>query len=129
MAESQSSWPVIARASVAAMLGALVSLFAHAQGLVSSDLSGLRFVGAAQLAPDGHRVAYTVVMQDRPGRPYPLLFVMDLGTQKSKPVGDGKAPAGNPHWSPDGKWLAFQSSQGEKRGLFIAHSDGSDMTF
>ena len=102
---------------------------ARAQGLASSDLSRFRFVGGVQLSPDGHRAAYTVIMYNRPGRPYPLLSIMDLSTQKSVPVGDGKAPAGNPHWSPDGKWLAFQGSQGEKHGLLVARGDGSDINF
>jgi len=66
---------------------------ARAQGLASSDLSRFRFVGGVQLSPDGHRAAYTVIMYNRPGRPYPLLSIMDLSTQKSVPVGDGKAPA------------------------------------
>jgi dipeptidyl aminopeptidase/acylaminoacyl peptidase len=68
-------------------------------------------------------------MYDRPGRPYPLLAVMDLATQKSVPIGDGKQPAGNPHWSRDGKSLAFQGAVGEKHGLFVASPDGADMTF
>jgi len=102
---------------------------ASAQGLASSDLSRFRFVGGVRLSPDGRRAAYTVVMHDRPGRPYPLLSVMDLSTQKSAPVGDGKAPAGNPRWSPDGKLLAFQGSQDEKHGLLVARADGSDINF
>ncbi|MCU1240899.1 MAG: peptidase prolyl oligopeptidase active site region [Candidatus Acidoferrum typicum] len=102
---------------------------AKAQSLASSDLSRFRFVGGVQLSPDGHRAAYTVIMYDRPGRPYPLLSIMDLSTQKSVPVGDGKAPAGNPRWSPDGKWVAFQGSQGERHGLLVARADGSDVNF
>jgi len=102
---------------------------AATQGLVSSDLSRFRFVGDVRLSPDGHRAAYTVILHDRPGRPYPLLSILDLPTQKSAQVGDGKAPAGNPHWSPDGKSLAFQGSQGDKHGLFVARADGSDIVF
>src|ERR1043166_7044966 len=122
-------WMRTAVCAFTVLLAVATPPFARSQGLVSSDLSRLRFVGGVQLAPDGPRAAYTVVMQDRPGRPYPLLAVMDLGTQKSTTIGDGKAPSGNPHWSPDGKWLAFQGSQGDKHGLFVARADGSEMTF
>src|SRR5690242_4637480 len=108
---------------------AVTAPLGRAQALTSSDLSRFRFVGDVHLSPDAHRAAYTVIMYDRPGRPYPLLSIMDLSTQKSTPVGDGKAPAGNPQWSPDGKWLAFQGSQGEKHGLFVARADGSEITF
>src|SRR5229473_361906 len=100
-----------------------------AQGLVSSDLSRLRNVGSVAVSPDAHRVAYTVVMRDRPGRPYGQLWIMELATQKSVRVGGGKDSGGGPLWSPDGKWLAFQGSQGDKHGLFMARPDGSDITF
>ncbi len=100
-----------------------------AQGLASSDLSRLRSVGSAELSPDGKRIAYTVTMRDRPGRPYGQLWAMDVATQKSVRVGSEKDSGGGPLWSPDGKWFAFQGHQGEKGGLFIARPDGSEVTF
>src|SRR6267378_4329266 len=85
-----------------------------AQGLASSDLSGLRSVGSVELSPDGRHIAYTVTMRDRPGRPYGQLWIMDATTQKSVRVGGEKDSGGGPRWSPDGKWFAFQGHQGEK---------------
>src|SRR5712672_505441 len=98
-----------------------------AQGLASADLSRLRSVGSVAGSPDGHRVAYTMVMRDRPGRPYGQLWIMDLATQKSAPVGGEKDSAGSPLWAPDGKVLAFAGNQGGKAGLFVAHQDGSEV--
>ena len=111
-----------------------LSLFAlvsrcDGQGLASSDLSRLRSVGSVAAAPDGRRVAYSVTMRDRPGRPYGQLWIMELATQKSARVGGEKDSGGGPLWSPDGRWLAFQGSQAGKDGLFIAHADGSEITF
>src|SRR2546428_1408233 len=100
-----------------------------AQGLVSSDLSKLRSVGGVAVAPDGKRLAYSIVLRDRPGRPYGQLWIMDLATQKSARIGGDKDGGGGPVWSPDGKWLAFFGHQGDKSGLFVAHPDGSDVTF
>src|SRR6266704_209654 len=100
-----------------------------AQGLASSDLSRLRSVGSVELSPDGRRIAYTVTMRDRPGRPYGQLWIMDVATQKSVRVGGEKDSGSGPLWSPDGKWLAFEGHQGEKDGLFVARPDGSDVTF
>jgi dipeptidyl aminopeptidase/acylaminoacyl peptidase len=99
-----------------------------AQGLTSSDLSRFHSVGGAVLSPDGHRVAYTVISFDRPGRPAPQLWIIDLGTQKSIRIGGEKDVTGNPRWSPDGKWLAFQGRVGEKHGLLLARPDGSEIT-
>jgi len=99
-----------------------------AQGFTSNDLTRFRFVGDVVLSPDSHRVAYTVILYDRPGRPSPQLWIMDLATHKSILIGAEKDVAGNPHWSPDGKWLAFQGSVGEKHGLLLARADGSDIS-
>jgi dipeptidyl aminopeptidase/acylaminoacyl peptidase len=99
------------------------------QGLASGDLSRLRSVGSVELSPDSRRIAYTVTMRDRPGRPYGQLWIMDIATQKSVRVGSEKDSGGGPLWSPDGKWFAFQGHQAEKGGLFIARPDGSDVTF
>ncbi len=100
-----------------------------AQGLASADLARLRSVGSVALSPDGHRVAYTVVMRDRPGRPYGQLWLMDMATQKSARVGGEKDSGDSPLWSPDGKWLAFDGSQSGKGGLYVARADGSEITF
>src|SRR6202140_4483992 len=103
--------------------------FSGAQGLGSNDLSRLRSVGSVELSPDGRRIAYTVTMRDRPGRPYGQLWIMDVASQKSVRLGAEKDSGGGPLWSPDGKWFAFQGIQGEKHGLVVARPDGSDVTF
>src|SRR5579862_1885907 len=96
--------------------------------LTSADLSRLRNVGAVALSPDGHLLAYSIVVRDRPGRPSGQLWVMDLTSQKSVRLG-GDNPAGGPVWSPDSKWIAFHGQDGDKHGLVVAHSDGSGTTF
>jgi len=99
-----------------------------AQGLVSSDLSRLRSIGAVALSPDGQYIAYTITMRDHPGRPYGQLWVMDLAAQKSVRLG-GEKPASGPLWSGDSKWIAFQGAEGDRHGLLIAHPDGTATTF
>jgi dipeptidyl aminopeptidase/acylaminoacyl peptidase len=100
-----------------------------AQGLSSTDLARLRSVASVELSPGGHRIAYSVTMRNRPGRPWSQLWVMDLDTKKSVRVGGEKDSGGGPLWSPEGKWLAFDGHRGEKSGLFVARPDGSDVTF
>jgi len=106
-----------------------VASLTAAQGLASADLSRFRSVGSVAVSPDGHRIAYTIGMRDRPGQPHGQLWLMDLATQKSSRIGGEKDSGGSPLWSPDGKALAFQGSQGDKHGLFVARADGSDITF
>ncbi|HET9994538.1 MAG TPA: S9 family peptidase [Candidatus Acidoferrum sp.] len=111
------------------MASLAVAAIGNAQGLVSSDLSRLRAIGSVELSPDGHRIAYTVILRDRPGRPYSQLWIMDVATQKSGRIGSEKDGGGGPLWSPDGKWLAFFGHQGDKSGIFVSRPDGSDITF
>jgi dipeptidyl aminopeptidase/acylaminoacyl peptidase len=113
--------------SCAALLTAIATP-ACAQLLTSSDLSRLRSVGSAAISPDGHYIAYSITMRDRPGRPYGQLWVMDLSSAKSVRLG-GEKPASAPLWSNDSKWIAFRGEDGEKHGLLIAHPDGSETAF
>ena len=123
------SWSVRA-ATVVVAIGSLgFAAAANPQGFVSSDLSRLRSVGGVAASPDGKRVVYTVVMRDRPGRPYGQLWIMDLSTQKSVRVGGDKDGGGSGVWSPDSKWIAFSGHQGDKGGLFVVRPEGSEVTF
>lgn len=123
------SWSVRA-ATVVVAIGSLgFAAAANPQGFVSSDLSRLRSVGGVAASPDGKRVVYTVVMRDRPGRPYGQLWIMDLSTQKSVRVGGDQDGGGSGVWSPDSKWIAFSGHQGDKGGLFVVRPDGSEVTF
>jgi dipeptidyl aminopeptidase/acylaminoacyl peptidase len=102
--------------------------FTLADVLTSADLVRLRSVGGVALSPDGKYIAYSIVTRESPGRPSGQLWVMEVANGKSTRLG-GDRPAGGAVWSADSKWIAFHGSDGEKAGLFIAHSDGSGSTF
>jgi dipeptidyl aminopeptidase/acylaminoacyl peptidase len=123
------SWSVRAATAVVVIASLGFAVAANPQGLVSSDLSRLRSVGGVAASPDGKRVAYSVVLRDRPGRPYGQLWILDLSTQKSVRVGGDKDGSGSGVWSPDGKRIAFSGHQGDKGGLFVVRPDGSEVTF
>jgi dipeptidyl aminopeptidase/acylaminoacyl peptidase len=97
--------------------------------LVSSDLYRFRAVGAVEISPDNHRIAYTVMMHDRPGRPYSQVWIMDVASGKSARVAGEKEATGDPLWSPDGKWLSYRGGEGDNSGLWVVRADGSGATF
>ena len=108
----------------AGVAGAAVSV--QAQGVLqTSDLTQFRSVEEVALSPDGRSVAYTVAMRDQPGRPYTQVWVADIATQKSMRIGSEHASGASPHWSPDGKWIAYEGADGDQNGLWIVHPDGS----
>jgi dipeptidyl aminopeptidase/acylaminoacyl peptidase len=93
--------------------------------LQSSDLLKLRSVTAVELSPDGARAAYVVDNNDGPGRPYGQVWVMTLADGKSQRFGADRDSSDDPHWSPDGQWIAYRGRVGEKSGLVIARPDSS----
>jgi dipeptidyl aminopeptidase/acylaminoacyl peptidase len=108
------------------MIGAAA---AQTRGLQSSDLLRLRSVGEVKFSPDGSRVAYTVINNDGPGRPYSQLWIMTVADNKSNRLGGEKEQSSNPEWSPDGRSIAYEGRIGDKSGLIVANADGSNAKF
>jgi dipeptidyl aminopeptidase/acylaminoacyl peptidase len=100
-----------------------------AQGLHSQDLYRFRAVGEVKFAPDGKHLAYTVNRYSGPRTPSSQIWIMDMTTRKSIQLGNDKESTSHPRWSPDGNWIAYTGGVDEKRGLTIAHADGSSATF
>ena len=98
-------------------------------GLVPADYQRMRSVAQAAISPDGRFVGYTVLRYDRPGRPWPQLWVLDVASGKSTRIGGEQDVAGSPVWSPDSKWIAFNGAAEGKHGLAVVHPDGSNATF
>jgi dipeptidyl aminopeptidase/acylaminoacyl peptidase len=84
-------------------------------------------VSAPKLSPDGSTVAYTVTELDgEENREYARIWLLDLGSEESRPLTSGTAKDLNPRWSPDGRWLAFTSDRSEKTQLWVVPVDGGE---
>jgi dipeptidyl aminopeptidase/acylaminoacyl peptidase len=94
-----------------------------------TDLYHLRSIGDVQLSPDGTNVAYGVVNNDKPGRPYSQVWVMNLSTRASNRLGGSSGSASTPRWSPDGRSIAYVGGDTQRFGLFVAAADGSQPRF
>jgi dipeptidyl aminopeptidase/acylaminoacyl peptidase len=84
------------------------------------DLFSLQCVTDPQIRPDGHVIAYVRVsydiMTDRPRR---SIWLVDADTGAQTPLATGPGSSYSPRWSPDGKRLAYVSSDGGHSQLYV----------
>src|SRR5690349_24803244 len=96
----------------------LLLIAALTQQIATSDLVRLRSVDEVEISPDGSRIVYSVVRNDRPGRPYSETFVMTVASGVSSRIGD----ASNARWSPDSRLIAYFGNN----SLIVSQGDGTN---
>ncbi|MFL6351376.1 MAG: prolyl oligopeptidase family serine peptidase, partial [Bryobacteraceae bacterium] len=106
-----------------------VATSTYGAGLQSQELYRFRSVGEVEFSPDGRHIAYAVTINDRPGRPYTQIWIMNVASLRSARIGSENDTTSHPRWSPDGKMIAFMGGQQERQGLMYARADGSGETF
>ena len=113
----------------ALLLISIGSVAAQSRGFQSSDLLKLRSVGEVKFSPDGSRLAYSVINNDGPGRPYSQLWILPVSGGKSIRLGGERDSSSNLEWSPDGQLIAYDGNLGDKSGLIVSRPDGSNARF
>lgn len=114
----------MAATAVATTFGSLsVACAAEADAAASSgpqraftgqDLFSLAGATDPQISPDGARVAYVRMTADvMSDKEIPSIWIVDVASGRQTPLVAGKGSHRSPRWSPDGKRLAYVSSNGE----------------
>lgn len=87
-------------------------------GLKIDDLNQLVRVGNPKLSPDGKQIVYTVSRVDTEDDKHVTeLWMVDWDGKNNLQLTYGTESASSPEWSPDGRYLAFQSSRpGKAKG-------------
>ena len=116
-------------ASLALSAAAGVAQATAVAGFQLSDLYRVKSVGDVQLSPDAARVAYGVISNDRPGRPYSQIWVAEVGTGRSTRLGEEGGTESGPRWSPDGRRLAYFGQGSEGAGLLVREIGSRRTTF
>jgi dipeptidyl aminopeptidase/acylaminoacyl peptidase len=93
------------------------------------DLFAFRRVSDPQISPDGKWVVYVVGTVDLPGNKIPSSLWLASTDGKSEPRqltnAAGKKDK-HPRWSPDGKWILFESNRSGDSQLWVIGLDGGE---
>ncbi|MBI5770238.1 MAG: S9 family peptidase [Verrucomicrobia bacterium] len=99
------------------------------------DIFRLKRVSEPQLSPDGKRVAYTVaeVLKDENRTNADIWIVnADPSTGSGQAAGaprqltNSPKRDAHPRWSPDGKWIAFESTRSGDSQIWVIAADGGE---
>jgi dipeptidyl aminopeptidase/acylaminoacyl peptidase len=109
-------WGLTLAALATVRLAAGAPAEAPAQLFEGRDLFGLQVVSDPQIRPDGGAVAYVRVGYDiMTDRATSSIWLVDVNTGAQTPLVSGSGAHSSLSWSPDGKRLAYVSSEGDGR--------------
>jgi Tol biopolymer transport system component len=83
-------------------------------------LSSTRLEQGPQISPAGDKIVFA---SNRTGA-WEIWLSDAAGTTPVQLTNFNGAPAGTPDWSPDGKWIAFDSRQGGEPNVYIIPAEG-----
>jgi len=83
--------------------------------LNTDDLLSLKSVREVEISPDGNWIAYTVSSVDTAkDKSTTRIWMAPSAGGEAIPMTSDTYSAGNPRWSPDGKYLSFTAARGEE---------------
>ncbi|HRA88146.1 MAG TPA: hypothetical protein PK992_08755, partial [Planctomycetaceae bacterium] len=93
------------------------------------DLFQFKRVGTPDLSPDGGWVAYAIteITDSQQNKSQSRLWLVPSdGSLPPRQLTNGTAKDNNPKWSPDGRWIMFESTRSGNSQLWIINPAGGE---
>src|SRR5213594_3924365 len=91
------------------------------------DLLRAQRLSDPQVAPDGKSVAYVVTKADKADNKIESdVWLVPLEGGGPRQLTAGPKHDRHPRWSPDGKWIVFESNRGGTFQLYLIAADGGE---
>jgi dipeptidyl aminopeptidase/acylaminoacyl peptidase len=119
--------PLVRALFICAALVSALSARAQPRPMEIEDLFRLHRVSDPQISPDGRRVAYVVTdVVKAENRTNADIWVVSAEGGEPRQLTSSPKHDRHPRWSPDGKWIAFESARDGDFQIWLLPADGGE---
>ena len=104
----------------------LVGVAAAQTALTPAQTQKIRNMSGLRFSPDGKLLAFDVREPVKGTASSTHVWVFNISSGQMRQWTNSTKSESNPHWSPDGRYLAFLSNRDENRQLYLMRADGGE---
>jgi dipeptidyl aminopeptidase/acylaminoacyl peptidase len=123
------NWQLASLLTLVVLLGARALPAADRRSMEIEDLFYAKRLSDPQVSPDGKLVAYTVTEVDKAeNRTDSDIWLVPTEGGEPRRLTNSPKQDRHPRWSPDGKWIAFESNRAGDFQIYVIRVDGGEAT-